>query len=693
MTHLGIDPSASLKDLHQRILTADQSLASTVTKPVVIPRQLPAAPGPFVGRHDELTRLDTAVSATSGAGGIGKTWLALHWAHQHLERFPDGQLFVDLHGFSPDSPPTDPAVVLRGFLEALGIDADRVPADPHVRTALFRSLVAGKRLLLVLDNAADTGQVTPLLPGGATCTVLVTSRNRLPGLITGHAAHPVSLDVLSDVDARVLLTDRLGPARLADESAVVDELIRLCGGFPLALSIVAGRAQTHPRIPLVNFVSELRDLGLHALGGDDPTASLPTVLSWSTRSLTSNQHAAFGLLGLAPGPDITLSAAATLINASPAQTGRVLRELEVQSLLTRDDRGRYRMHDLIRDHAVITAHQHLTEETREVALRRVVDFYLQTAHQGHHQLYPDREPIPISEPVAGCRPLPLDDQPSALAWFEAERANLLAAQQCATTHGFDEAVWSIADATNVFLTWRGHHDDRAAMWRTARAASARNSNTVGEALACLQLGRTHTRQHRYTEAIDYLQQALRLAEAADHAYAQAMVHDAFANLWDRREDHRRSLSHAVQALPFFRSLRSAALEGRALLSIGASHAELGQYDQARHYCEQALAHFRTGRSRDGQANAFDTLGYIAARTGDHDQAIRHYREALALFHSVGDVGNEPKTWHHLGDIHAQLGELEQARTSWLQAHALYQQQGLDDYAARVQRQLDTLGSA
>ncbi|MEV8441076.1 BTAD domain-containing putative transcriptional regulator [Actinosynnema sp. NPDC051121] len=261
---LGTEPGVALRELHRRILATDPALVTTAARAAaVVPRQLPAAPRPFVGRRAELDRLDATcvaaavgLSAIVGSAGIGKTWLALHWAHRRLDRFPDGQLFVDLGGFGVDGPPMDPAVAVRGFLDALGVD--RQPTDPHARAALFRSLVAGRRMLLVLDNAVDTAQVTPLLPGGGSCAVVVTSRNSLPGLIVGHGAAHVPLDVLSSGEAHALLAERLGAVRVREEPAAVEELVGLCGGFPLALGITAGHACTRPRLPLSALAAELR---------------------------------------------------------------------------------------------------------------------------------------------------------------------------------------------------------------------------------------------------------------------------------------------------------------------------------------------------------------------------------------------------------------------------------------------------
>ncbi|NKE56751.1 hypothetical protein FXN61_07845 [Lentzea sp. PSKA42] len=262
-------------------------------EPVVVPRQLPGAPSSFVGRHDALERFGghPGIFAIAGPGGIGKTWLALHWAHGNAARFPDGQLFVDLRGFAPEAAPMPPEVALRGFLDALGVD--RCPADLHAQTALFRSLVVDRRMLLVLDNAADTAQVVPLLPGGESCTVVVTSRRRLPGLVSGHGARHLALDRLQAPESRALLTDRLGSARIAADPAAVGDLIVRCDGFPLALSVLAGDALAHPEMPLARFAEDLREFGPVALDEDDSEACLTAVLSWSLRCLSPEQLRAF----------------------------------------------------------------------------------------------------------------------------------------------------------------------------------------------------------------------------------------------------------------------------------------------------------------------------------------------------------------------------------------------------------------
>ncbi|MEV4319487.1 BTAD domain-containing putative transcriptional regulator [Actinocrispum sp. NPDC049592] len=669
---LGVDPGGALQDVHRQILAAGSPAEPTP------PRQLPAAPASFVGRLGELDRLGPSpgggtvvISAIAGAGGIGKTWLALHWAHRHASRFPDGQLFVDLRGFSPESNPMDPAVAVRGFLEALG--ADTVPADPHARTALFRSLIAGKRMLLVLDNAVDTAQVTPLLPGSETCTVLVTSRNRLPGLITQHGARHLSLDVLSDAEALALLTARLGPERLDAEPDAVERLISLCGGFPLALSIIAAQAHTRPQVPLSALAEELRELD-----DDDPAASLPAVLSWSLHALNPKQATAFALLGVAPGPDISLAAAASLIGLSLEDTRIVLRGLQQSSLLSQGADGRYRMHDLIRRHAA--GHVALPDP----AVQRVLDFYLHTLLAADRELNPHRDQIQVPRPIDGAEPLALSGESAALAWLDAEHQCLLAAQQAAR----GQQAWNLAWALETFLRRRGHLRDRLTVWLTGLDAAEHMSDPTIQMLTHRFLGRANADLGRHTAATDHLDRALALAEQHGDQTNQAHAHRTLAAAWVDRGDGHKAHDHARRALELSRAVGNPTWEAGALNAVGWYAAKIGRYEEASEHCVAALDLFRRQHNAEGEATTLDSLGYIAGHTGNHTDAVTHYRAARILMREIGSSYLEADTLNRLGQSYTALGRHEEAQHAWQEALELYRIQNRKADADRVQRSLD-----
>ncbi|GHJ38073.1 tetratricopeptide repeat protein [Streptomyces sp. TS71-3] len=664
-----------------------------------VPRQLPAPPVPFVGREDELHRLDAVlgpgagaagtvvVSAIAGAGGVGKSWLVSHWAHRNVDRFPDGQLFVDLRGFSPDSDPMDPAVAVRGFLDALGIEPDRIPVAAHAQAALFRSLVAGKRMLLVLDNAADSAQITPLLPGGDTCTVAVTSRNRLSGLITGHGAHHLPVDILTDTEARALLAARLGTGRIEAEPAAVAELVRLCGGFPLALSITAGRAHVHPHLSLADLAGELREGAMDVLDDADPVASLPAVLSLSHHALGEEEAEVFGLLAIAPGPDISLAAAASLTGRGRSRTRSVLRSLEQASLIAQDDAGRYRMHDLIRRYA--TTAQDLSDGTRQAALRRVLDFYTHTAYAADRLLESHREPIELGPPAPACHPQALSGIPAAMDWFEAEHQNLLAAQHAAAAHASHRTVWQLAWALNNYHYRRGHRHDQLAVWQSAVDSARRLPDPGAQIITYRLLGRAHVVLGHHQEAIEALNEALALSERQDDRALQAQAHYTLASI---DPDGRQAVEHARRALELYRGLDQPIAEANALNAVGWLAALLGEdNDMAREYCQAALVLYKHHQDMDGQAQTLDSLGYIDHHTGRHHDAVRHYREALSLYRDLDNAYEIAETLDRLGHSHAALGDHGQAATVWREARDLFRQQGRDEEAERTERQLDGLG--
>ncbi|EWC59850.1 transcriptional regulator, SARP family [Actinokineospora spheciospongiae] len=625
------------------------------------------------------------IFAIGGTGGIGKTWLALAWAHHILHRCPDGQLFVDLRGFSPAGSPAHPAEVLGGFLDALGVERDRHPADLDQRAALYRSLVSDRRMVVVLDNAASTEQVAPLLPGGRHCVVLITSRNHLPGLVSRRGARPLHLGVLTTAEARTLLATALGPGRATTEARPIALLIELCGGFPLALGLIAARAAAEPHLPLADAVGELHALGLDALDSEDPTASLPAVLSWSLRHLSDRQRLVFALLGIAPGPDTGLVAAAHLTGMSERATHAELRVLVESSLVNRTPGGRYGMHDLVRAYATT---EDLDEDVRKPALRRVLDFYTRTARAADLLLDPHRDPPQLDLSTVGNRPHPLPDIAAAWAWLHNEYACLIAAQYTATIHRWHSTVWALAWSLDTFHHRQGHHHNLLALWRAAAEAAVHLPDPTTLIRTHRLLGLAHSALGRHADAIGHLHHGLVLAEG--HPTHQAHIHRTLELVWKGRGDNTMALKHARRALDLYRGIDKPVWEGIALNAVGWHTARLGDYDTAYDHCRTALTLHRRHDNPDGEANTLDSLGYIDHHRGHHQQAIHHYHEALNMYRNRGGAYAVAGVLERLGHPHAALDEVEEARAAWREASELFRELGHVADAERVERHIEDL---
>ncbi|WP_327287634.1 ATP-binding protein [Streptomyces sp. NBC_01198] len=678
------------------------------TRPEPTPRQLPARPGMFVGRARELADLDAALAEQSkadgtpvictigGMGGIGKTWLALHWAHGHLERFPDGQLYVDLRGFDPTGRPLDPATALRGFLAALGVLPTAIPAEQEAQAALYRSITANRRMLLVLDNARDTAQVAPLLPGGAACSVLITSRRQLTGLSAAHGARSMALDVLSDDEARQLLARHLGPGRLRLEPEAAAAVLTCCAGLPLALGIAAACAVTHPDPSLTALATELSDTAhrLDALDGGEPQADLRAVLSWSSHALSPDAADVLGLLAIAPGPDITAVAAASLLALPSTATRPLLRELDHAHLIQRHTPDRYRMHDLLRLLAAEHAQGHHTAADRQAALRRVVDFYADTARAGARLLAPHQPAWRSGESTPERVPHPLPDAASAMGWFDAEHTNLLAAQQMAGSHGWHAQVCDLAWALDPYHRRRGHLEEQAASWQGAVAGAQHLDGLDVRTQTHQMLGDAYARLGRTSDALRQLAQALDLAELSGDIAAQGEIHHSLGGAWERRGDDRRALEHAQRALTVFRIRGDAYQQARALNGVGWLQSRLGDHIEGRANCRAALALLRShpaDHRQLGESSTLDSLGHIAHCLGEHDQALGYYHQALAICRTQGHSHLEADVLQRIAGILLAQRRPGRARDIWQQARELLTAQHRLTEAEHVQRQLDSLG--
>ncbi|GAB2843966.1 AfsR/SARP family transcriptional regulator [Lentzea nigeriaca] len=650
---LGTEPGALLREVHMRVLGKEVA---------PIPRQLPGAPTPFAGRTTELAELDkildTAnVVAIGGTGGVGKTWLALHWAYRRLDRFPDGQLHVDLHGFDPVTAPTPPATALRWLLDGLDAPSD---GEIDVLAARFRSAVADKRLLIVLDNAHDEDQVVPLLPGSPASTVLVTSRRRLDGLAARHGAHLLSLDAMSPAESADVLAGHLGEDRLAAHPTAVTAILDHCAGLPLALGIAASRAAVHADLPLSVLAEEF---------SDDRLDSLRSVFAASFRALDDEAATVFRLVAAAPGPDIEVRSAAVLTGLPRVRT--TLRRLENAHLVIRRGAARYRMHDLVRLYA--------TENPADPAdVRRVVEFYVETAYAADG---PADNRLDIVAAPGRAVPLEFADADEALAWLTAEHECLLAAQAWAERHGMPEAVWDIAWTLDQFHWRRGLI---AAHLQTWRAATAVPVDDWRRAQGHRRYSHVLLRAERHDEALAQLRASLALHERLGSVLEQGNVHHDLAAVHGTTGDLEKAVEHAERSLTFYRAAPNGAKgEGNALNTLGWFLAKAGDHERGRVHCAQAVVLCRASGYPDGQAAAHDSLGHIAHTVGAHRRALGHYRAALRLRRALGDPYEEADALVSLGKVHTALGEHDEAREVWRQAAELYRGQGRDAQLAEV----------
>jgi tetratricopeptide (TPR) repeat protein/transcriptional regulator with XRE-family HTH domain len=673
----------------------------------VVPRQMPAPVAQFAGRRAELTVLSgllgpagspmpaaAVICTIGGTAGVGKTALAVHWAHQAASRFPDGQLYVNLLGFHPsEKTPMSQATAIRCLLEALEIPPERVPASLDAQAELYRSLMAGRRMLLVLDNARDAEQVRPLLPGSPGCLVLVTSRSQLPGLVALEGARQLTLDLLPEAEAYELLIRRLGAPRLAAAPGAVAELVGLCAGLPLALAISAAHMLFDPQLDLSAFTRKFTDARgtLDALDTGDATASVRAVFSWSLGSVSAPTARLFGLLGLHPGPDITMPAAASLAGVPPAEAWQALNELTRAHLVTEHVPGRFAMHDLLRAYAAEQATA-VDPAERRTALHRMFDHYLQTSHSANQILYPGREPLRLPTPQAGTVPGTFTDARQALAWLRAERTILLASMAQATESSFDTHAWQIAYYLAMFLNLHGYWAECADSQRAALASARRLGDTVAQARihlisshACLKLGRGH-------DALDHLRNALGLYRQLMDPVGQARIHVAFSLVLNQQRKHSDAFGHAQQALVLYWSAGHRAGLAQALNAVGWSEAHLAHPERAIACCGRAISLHRELGNKLGEAESWDSLGYAHHQLGDYDQAIDSYERAIACHRELGNRHEEASNRTCLGDVHLLSGDHDRARHCWESALAVFEEEHHPSVGA-VRRRLQRLDNA
>lgn len=716
LDELGVEPTAELRAVHQRLLQGDPApeppalpVPSEPPAPAVLstaapqdqvhrpptPAQLPLGMADFTGRREQLCRLDelldrshvVAVAAIAGTAGVGKTSLAVHWAHTVSARFPGGQLYANLRGFDAHGSAVEPGEVLRGFLDAFGVPGQQIPARLEDRAALYRSLLAGRRVLVVLDNAHDTGQVQPLLPGAPGCVVVVTSRKRLAGLVAAGAT-PLTLDLLGVEEAHEFLRRRVGAARVAAEPAAVDDIVAACARLPLALAIVAARAAVYPEHSLGALAAELRAAGgLDPFVGEHPSDDARAVLSWSYHRLSPAAARLFRLLGLHPGPDLATPAAASLAGLPEAHTRRLLSELAGAHLIEEHPPGRFSFHDLLRAYALEQALACDSEADRRSAIRRLLDHYLHTAGRADRTLYPYRSRIDL-DPADPAATVPaFGATAEALIWFLGESPVLLAAVDQAVAAGFPRHAARLAWTITAFLNYQGQWHAWAMALRAALTACRETDDIAGQALTYRLLSLATLQQGLLHDAEAHTMKALKLFdELADQA-GQARLHLDYSRVLGRQEDFRSALERSELALELFRLAGDRGGEADALNWVGWFHCRLGLHERALDYCRRSLGLHRELGDSPSQADTWDALGFIHHQLGNHDAATACYEQALALWSDLGDRYEVATTMLRLGDTREVADDHDAAHKLWLQARDLLDALG-HPLAGQLRERLD-----
>jgi DNA-binding SARP family transcriptional activator/Flp pilus assembly protein TadD len=698
---LGVKPGQELTLAHDTLLAedreSDQPRPAAAPPQPVVPAQLPPATTVFTGRREQLRQLDkllpadgdaVTVVAVVGAAGVGKTSLAVRWARQVADRFPDGQLFVNLRGFDSTGSVMGGGEAVRSFLDALQVPPQQLPTSFEAQVGLFRSLLAGRRMLIVLDNARDAAQVRPLLAGAPGCLVLVTSRDELGGLVTADGAIPLRLDLLGAEEAAGLLARRLGADRVAAEPEALAEIVRRCGGLPLALAIVAGRAATRPEFGLAALVDELREAstGLDLFAGGDPATDLRAVLSWSYRALDPATAKLFRLLAVHPGPEISTLAAAGLARVPAARARSLLANLTRAHLLTEPVPGRFAFHDLLRTYARELVDTVDSNEDRRTATHRMLDHYLHSAHAAATVSDPQRNPIAIDRLVDGVTPQRIESRDDANRWFARERRVLLGCVPLAAGAGFDRHAWQLTWCLAGYLEWHGHWRNLATVAQVALTAAVRLDDRPAQARIHSNLGVTLTWLGRYDEADPHCRQAIQLYEVVGDQLGEARARFNFAWLLTTRGEPEAARSHDQRSLELFRAAGHRTGEARGLNALAWSSALSGEYRRALGDGERALGLLHELGDRFGEGSALHTIGYAHHHLGEHERAVDCYQRALARFREVGDRYHEADTLTLLGDARQALGEPAEARTAWKAALTILRELGHAN-AERVQSRL------
>jgi tetratricopeptide (TPR) repeat protein/transcriptional regulator with XRE-family HTH domain len=655
---------------------------------VLAPRQLPGAVRLFVGRDAELVALtdllDTAgskpsavvISAIGGTAGVGKTALGVRWAHLVADRFPDGQLYANLRGYDPDQPVLA-ADALAGFLRALGVPGQEIPDATEDRVRLYRSRLAGRRVLILLDNARDSEHVRPLLPGDPGCIALVTSRDTLVGLVATDGARRLDLDVLAQADAVALLRSLIGP-RAEDEPEAAAELARLCARLPLALRIAAELTAARPAVPLAELVTELEADRLDQLDAGEERADVRAVLSWSVGQLPDDVARAFALLGLHPGTDLEVYAAAALTGTAVGRARKMLGRLHRASLVRATGPGRYGMHDLLRTYAREHAAARDTGGERDQAVTRLFDYYLAAAAAAMDVLVPaEAHQRPRVQPSAAALPT-IPGEASARAWLDAERANLVEVVVHCAGNGWPAHATGLAGTLLRYLIDGCHLPEAHTIYSHVLQAARRSGDLAAEASALNGLGGIGIMKGRFRDAAGHYQAALTCYRQCADPAGQAKVLRNLGIIEIQLHNLMSAIGYHRLAIHAYEDAGDTLGVARALVGLAGAEIELDAHEEARQHLQRALPVLRAAKYKAGEAEALSRMGALSLSCGQLAQAADYHGQALTIFRHVGRPAAIATELCNLGEVSLRQGDQRQATTYFRQGLALHRQTG-DQY--------------
>ncbi len=666
---LAVEPGPALQRLHEQILRNEAPMATVDEAPdAPPPRFLPRDLPDFTGREEEMARLaelaeqgrDAAtavvITAIAGTAGVGKTALAVHWAHRIADQYPDGQLYANLRGYGPGEP-ARPIEVLALFLGALAVPAERIPVDTEAAAGLYRSLVSGKRVLVLLDNAGSADQVRPLLPASRTSLVVVTSRDRLAGLVARDAAQRLTLDTLPTADGVALLTQILGTDRVAAEPEAAIALVELCGHLPLAVRIAAAILADEPRRLIAEQVAALQDNRLAALAveGDEQTA-VRAAFDASYARLQPGAQRMFRLLGLAPGREVTAAHAARLADTSEAHAAAVLDRLCAAHLIVEQVPGRYGLHDLVRLYAGEQARAQEHPRAREAALARLFEMYTNHVDAAARRLFPHISRLPYTP----TRPVEFDSYGAAMDWLEAERANLVAAVAYGAGHGARAAAVLLGDWLRGYFWLRRHAVDWFTVADAALTASVALRDRRAQAAAHVNLGAAYRTAARPHEAAEHYRRGIEACRESGWLEGLAGALGSAGNLAGELGDLHQALDKHREALAINRQLGRRSAMAVNLNNLGVASTDLGHLDDAVEYLTECLAGYRAEGVLAPQGNTLGNLGEVYRHLGRYEEALVCLEEAVAVCRETGNLEGEATALDNMAAVHRDRGCLGRA---------------------------------